>query len=68
MRALLGWSEHACHLEQATRQRTLTLRSHIAAHAIDELEEARVGADLAPQDGVAFQEAVIAIAAVVGAP
>jgi hypothetical protein len=65
---LLGWSEHACHIEQATGHRTLTLRSHIATHAIDQLEEARVGADVTPQNGIALQEAENALAAVIGAP
>ena len=65
---LPGWSEQACHVEQAAGHRTLTLCRHIAAHAIDQLEEARVGADVTPQNGITLQEAENALAAVIGAP
>ena len=57
--------EQAAQLKKTSRSRTFTLRVDIAAHAIDEVDEARIGSHLLRQDRIALEERVVAEAAVV---
>jgi len=58
-------AEQAVQLEHVRRSRTFTLRGPIGSHAIDDVEETEIGAQLLPQDRIVLEESVVVVTSVV---